>query len=183
MFDILESTYVFLSSSPKHHDVLKEKLNMNEGGLLLMNLSKTRWSARPDTVDAFWISLYKICKALEEITDSQSKYDSMTKSKANGLLNKIKSFDFILALMFMKNIMYKTKYMVNVLQTETLDISGAIITMESTQKILEGIKNNSCEQKDMVDTALAFCEIPWLLAMGPSNTGCGICTKQMLCGG
>ena len=89
MFDILESTYVFLSSSPKRHDVLKEKLKMNEGGLLLMNLSKTRWSARPDTVDAFWISLYEICKALEEITDPQSKYDSMTKSKANGLLNKI----------------------------------------------------------------------------------------------
>ena len=82
----------------------------------------------------------------------------MTKSKANGLLNKIKSFDFILALMFMKNIMYKTKYMVDVLQTETLDISGAIITMESTQKILEGIKNNSCEQKDMVDAALAFAK-------------------------
>ena len=91
MFDILESTYVFLSSSPKRHDVLKEKLKMNEGGLLLMNLSKTRWSARPDTIDAFWISLYEICKALEEITDPQSKYDPMTKSKANGLLNKIKS--------------------------------------------------------------------------------------------
>ena len=158
MFDILEAAYVFISSSTKRHDVLKNKLKMNEFGLQLKNLSKTRWSARPDAIVAFWKSFHEICKALEEISNPQSNYDSITKSKANGLLNKIKSFDFIMALMFMKNIMSKTKYMVDVLQTETLDISGAIITMKSTKEILEGISNNSSEQKNLVDAALAFAE-------------------------
>ena len=62
MFDILESTYVFISSSSKHHDVLKEKLKLYEGGLLLKNLSKTRWSARPDTIDAFGFLFMKYVK-------------------------------------------------------------------------------------------------------------------------
>ena len=58
----------------------------------------------------------------------------------------------------MKNIMSKTKYMVDVLQTEELDISGAIITMESTKEILKGISNNSIEQKNLVKSALAFAQ-------------------------
>ena len=158
MYDILESLYVFFSSSTKRHDALKTMLQMTEGALDLQNLSKTRWSARPDAVNAVWVSYDQICEALDVIRDPQSKFDSLTRSKANGLFSKIKSFDFIVAIFFMKNIMFKTKLMVDVLQKETLDVSGAIISMESTLEILKFIKDDSDNQNNMLEAALEFAK-------------------------
>ena len=158
MYNILESLYVFFSSSTKRHDELKEKLEMTEGALQLKNLSKTRWSARPESVKAVWVSYDGICIVLDEIRHSHGKFDSLTISKANGLLLKIKSLDFIVGIMFMKNIMYKTKEMVDILQAEQLDISGALIAMGSTLKILELIKSDTDAQKNQLDAALKFAE-------------------------
>ena len=157
MYDILESLYVFFSSSTKRHDALKIKLQMTEGALDLQNLSKTRWSARPDAVNAVWVSYDEICEALEYIRDPQNKFDSLTRSKAIGLFSKIKSFDFIVAIYFRKNIMFKTKLMVDVLQKETLDVSGAIISMEDTLTILKFIKGDSDNQKKTAGSCPYIC--------------------------
>lgn len=156
MYDALEACYVFFSSSTSRHAALKEKLEITEGAMQLRNLSKTRWSARPEAVEAFWRSYEEICEVLDEMTNATKKYDSETRTKAHGLYIKIKSFDFIIVLMFMKNVMYKTKHMVDVLQTEELDVSGALISMESTLKILQSMRSNAEEQKHFVEAALNF---------------------------
>ena len=53
MYDTLESAYVYFSSSTKRHDTLSQKLDKTDGALQLRNLSKTRWSSRPETVKEF----------------------------------------------------------------------------------------------------------------------------------
>ena len=53
-------------------------------------------------------------KMLDEIGTSKN-FDTESKVKANGLFTKIRTFDFIVALMFMKNVMKHTRYMVDVL--------------------------------------------------------------------
>ena len=84
--------------------------------------------------------LETVVEELRELSCSE-KADSETKAKASGLLGRLLRFDFIVALMFAKNIFVKTKMMTKVLERETLDITGAIealkITGESIQRIRE----------------------------------------------
>ena len=93
-----------------------------------------------------WVSYEPIYDSLNDIR-SNKKYESSSRTKANGLFLKIRSLDFLVAILFMKNIRNKTKSMVDTLQKEQLDVSGAIKVMESTQNMLERIKNYTDGQK------------------------------------
>ena len=77
-----------------------------EGALALKNLSVTRWVARSDSITAVWATFDGIVSALKKEMESA---DSRTKIKAKNPLGKIRSFEFIVALMFMQNVMSKTK--------------------------------------------------------------------------
>ena len=102
-----------------------------------------------------WVSYEPIYDSLNDIR-SNKKYESSSRTKANGLFLKIRSLDFLVAILFMKNIRNKTKSMVDTLQKEQLDVSGAIKVMESTQNMLERIKNDTDGQKNQIDGALNF---------------------------
>ena len=58
--------------------------------------------------------------------------DVKTKALADGLLSKILKFDFIVALSFMKNIMWKTKIMTEKFQEEVLNIVDALKILKGT---------------------------------------------------
>ena len=103
-----------------------------------------RWSARPEAIKAVWASYKETCCSLEEISCDEC-FDKASKTKAFGLLTKIKSFDFIFAIMFMKNIMYKMQLMIDTLQTEELDVSGALLVMAETKESLECIRDAEYE--------------------------------------
>ena len=83
MFNTLEACYVLTSGSTKCHSVLKEKLENIENALQLKKRSQTRWSSRPVSIDAFWLSYVEICDLLNEMRTS-NKFDTDTKLKANG---------------------------------------------------------------------------------------------------
>ena len=102
-----------------------------------------------------WVSYEPIYDSLNDIR-SNKKYESSSRTKANGLFLKIRSLDFLVAILFMKNIRNKTKSMVDTLQKEQLDVSGALQVMESTQNMLERIKNYTDGQKNQIDGALYF---------------------------
>ena len=63
----------------------------------MRNLSATRWSTGADSIQAVWSSYEKIVKALEELQDAD---DTQTKSKAKNLLQRVRSFEFIVMVMF-----------------------------------------------------------------------------------
>ena len=134
MFDILQALFVFFTSSTKRFQPLKEEITKVENCLMLRNLSKTRWSARAESIQAVWTSFDVIVDVLQQITN---KADQQTQTQAMGLRKRMLSLDLVIALMFMKNIAYKTKRLVVQLQTVELNILDATSLVEATLSIME----------------------------------------------
>jgi hypothetical protein len=109
MIDTLENLYVFFSASNKRYDLLNIKLSEVENALQLKNVSITWWTARAKSIKAVWGSLEAIIKSLDEICYDNENFDKGTRSKALGLQKQLLSFDFIISIVFMKNMMYKLK--------------------------------------------------------------------------
>ena len=66
----------------------------------LRNLSAIRWSVRADSIRAVWSGFDEITQGLEELEDSD---DNKTKAKAENFLARVRSFQFIVMIMFMKS--------------------------------------------------------------------------------
>jgi hypothetical protein len=133
-FATLENIFVFFTKSTKRNKELKDKLEEIENASMLRNLSKTRWSARAESVKAVWRSLDAILDVLEILEGSK---DGETKTKAANLLNSVRNIDFIYGIMLLKNVMFKTKMLSDFLQGETVDAAGALVAMSSTDGVLK----------------------------------------------
>ena len=91
VFDILEQLFVLFTKSTKRNKELKEKLEEVENALMLRNLSKTRWVARVESMQAVWRSLEAIVDTFVSLENSK---DRETKTKASGLLNSVRNIEF-----------------------------------------------------------------------------------------
>ena len=152
LFNILQELYAFFSESTKRHAIIAKHLEQVENCLQLRNLSKKRWTARREFIKAVWTSLETIVKALEEAFAVPK-----VKAMISGLLKNVKSFDFIVSLMFMKNIMFKNKILIESLQQEELiNIMDALKLTKATVTSLERINNKEAEINDMIDAALLY---------------------------
>jgi hypothetical protein len=100
---------------------LEENIKEVENALKLGNLSKTRWTNQAESICVVWTSYELIMNALSSIQNS-GDFDNSTKAAAKGFYDKMMSIYFILSIMFMKNIMSKTKQMIEELQEEELNI-------------------------------------------------------------
>jgi hypothetical protein len=105
LFNVLEELYVFFTSSTKRVSCLQESIigAAVDKLLQLRNLSKTRWVVRAESIKAVWSTYEAILESLAILQESSK--DIKTKTAASGLLTKITRFDFIMCIMFMKNIM------------------------------------------------------------------------------
>ena len=70
-------------------------------------------------------------------------FDTSTKVTARSLCDKMMSIDFVLSMMFMKNIMPKTKQMTEALQAEELNIVDAMTIIKATVDNLRRINGDS----------------------------------------
>ncbi len=154
----LRNCTYFFTSSTKRVSCLQESIigAAVDNPLQLRNLSKTRWVVRAESIKAVW-STYKAILESLAILQECSK-DIKTKTAASGLLTKITRFDFIMCIMFIKNIMYKTKRMTEILQKEDLNIIDAITIMESTIKSLENVNNDIDAVNAEIQAAVIFAE-------------------------
>ena len=155
VFTVLEQIFVFFTNSTKRHYQLKEKSKEVENYLKLRNLSKTRWTAQPVSVEAVWRGLGAILAALDEIKGSG---DRESKTKASPLTNTIVNIDFICRIMLLKNVMYKTKLLAGYLPRETVDIASALIAIESTQDCLQKMRMADKEIDDEVQGAMQVAQ-------------------------
>ena len=107
MFEILQELFVFFTSIPKRYSVFRGKVSEGdvENALDLTNLSATRWVARADSIPAVWSSYEEIVDALKELENVQ---DAKTKTNAKNLSARLCSFEFLVMVMFMRNMMMKT---------------------------------------------------------------------------
>ncbi|KAL4107515.1 hypothetical protein QTP88_017852 [Uroleucon formosanum] len=100
-----------------------------------------------------------IIKSLDEICTDNGYFDKFTRSKALGLQKQLLSFDFIVSIVFMKNIMYKLKCLTETLETKHLCIIDAIALIDSTMKMMTEIKSNDQAINNLIDSALSFATL------------------------
>ncbi|XP_050316016.1 uncharacterized protein LOC126750435 [Anthonomus grandis grandis] len=155
MFNILEEIYVFFTSSVKRCQILKSQLEQVDNALFLKNLSRTRWTARAESLQAINRLYEIILETLEDISINV-KVDNKTKGKAQGLYKRRLSFDFISYLIFLKTIFYKLKIVTELLESERLNVVDAVEEIKSTANIPERIRNNDKELRDPIDAAKQF---------------------------
>jgi hypothetical protein len=81
-----------------------------------------------------WASFDGIIYALDKEAESE---DAKTRVKAKNLLEAVKCFEFILALMFMRNVMSKTKILTKQVQAIELNIADALEAHDATINTLK----------------------------------------------
>lgn len=155
LFNTLESLYVFISSNTKRGGYLEKKLADIESSLKLRNLSKTRWTARAESLRAVRVSFQRILNALKEISLDKT-IDKNTRTQALGLEKKILSFDFILSMYTMKIIMYQMKTLTEQLEAINLNIIDEIILMDCAIKSLTKIRSDADQLDKHISSAKVF---------------------------
>jgi hypothetical protein len=121
-----------------------------ENALDLRNLSATRWVTRADSIQAVWSSYEEIVDALKELENVQ---DTKTKTKVKNLLARVRSFEFLVMVMFMRNAMVKTKILMKQLQTVDINVVDTLEAAEATIATLHHLCNN----KENLMQPLYFC--------------------------
>ena len=125
-----------------------------ENSLQLRNLSKTRWTARAESIEAVVASYEAILEVLKEI--SQTREFGKGMAKALGLYKKLMSVDFIISLYFMKNIMRKLKILTLELETPNRNAIDCIALIESYIKIFNNINKDSDSMDNLITAASNF---------------------------
>ncbi|CAB3989752.1 zinc finger MYM-type 1-like [Paramuricea clavata] len=157
LFELLQELFVFVTSSTKRFDVYREKVKQSDEELLMLrNLSATRWVAREESICAVWSSYTVVLEVLEVLTDS--KYDTKTRVKAGALQDKMKSFNFLVMLMFMKNVMGKTKCLTTEVQGIEMNIIDTIESFKTTITTLEHIRNDGEGLKNQIQATKSVAE-------------------------
>lgn len=157
LFDILQELFVFITSSPKRFDVYRDKMKQTDEELLMLrNLSATRWVAREESIRAVWSSYGVILEVLGILNGSM--YDMKTRVKATALQEKIKSFNFVVMLMFMKNVMGKTKCLTTEVQGIDINIIDTVESFKATITTLEHIRNDSDGLDNQIQAAKIVAE-------------------------
>ena len=100
-----------------------------------------------------WASLEAVLRGLEEV--NSSTVETKVKATASGLVKKVKCFDFIASLMFMKNIMLKTKFLSDALQRE-LNIIEALEMTKATITSLERINEDEMTMTSQITAATEY---------------------------
>ncbi|XP_065667626.1 uncharacterized protein LOC136087925 [Hydra vulgaris] len=153
LFNVLEN--VFFTSSTKRFSHIKEKLEDVDIAVQLVNLSRTRWTARAKSVKALNQCLEKVIDLLQSISNNKI-FDTNTRTKAMGLLKKVTTFDFIITLFLMKNIIEKIKILTEILESPNFNVIDSINVIESTAKNIHNISNDTDAMNNLIESAVIF---------------------------
>ena len=139
----------------------KSELCSTKQPVTLKRLSDTRWACRVNSLIAVNSTLPAIVSTLEKIVDSD--HDSRSMSEANGLLRKVCSFEFILSLTVLLDLLSYTKSLSDYLQRQDIDFVSAVQMHESllsilTQKRSENSFDEYYSQAQEMSRSLGFEE-------------------------
>lgn len=97
---------------------------------------------------------YRRLISAEEISVSK-EHPPKNRSEALGLIKKLKCFDFICCIMFMKNIMYKLKSLTEKMEEKEFNVLDAVSIIEGTEKSLIIMMNDNAIS-DLIEGAKSF---------------------------
>ena len=130
---------------------------MLQEGLIMKNLSKTRWIGRAESIKAVWVSYEILIETLIDIKSCEDG-DRDARRTAINLLDRIKSFEFYLSMLFMKSIMYKTNIIVLEVQEIDQDILPSLEVMRQTQDAMVRIREDNVDLESTVAAAADKCK-------------------------
>ena len=135
-FALLESLYVFMSSSVPHSLLLNKQKEMK---IKEVKLSDTRWSCRHTSIKAVKTIFAAILATLDEISDTTG-----TRAiEARGLLHQVQSFSFLLSLIICDKIFSITGNLSNLLQAEQINYSAAANCITATKTTLVNLRSEA----------------------------------------
>ena len=140
-FALMETLYVFMSSS-KAHDVYLQKQNeLHPSKQLrrLQRLSNTRWACRYFAVDAVCSTFDSLLAALEAITEWDNREKAV---EAKGIVLQVRSFKFLI-LLVISRILSCTKGLSDQLQSSSIDMAKAADLVVATVGILQDFRTDS----------------------------------------
>ena len=135
-FALLESLYVFLSTTKAHVIFLQKQkeLHPDKQPRELQRLSDTRWACRYNTVNAICHTLDAILATLDDIAEDS---DGMKATQGTGLLLQVKSFKLLLCLIIFDKVLSVTKGLSDVLKNTSLDLAKAADLLSGSTETLE----------------------------------------------
>ena len=148
-FSLLESLYVYMSSSVPHSILLKKQKELKLREIELVKLSDTRWTCRHASIKAVKNTITAIIAALEELADNTGS----RAIDARGLLHQVKSFSFLLSLILFERIFSITGNLSNLLQAKTINYAAAATSISATKTSLETLRSET-EWKSIWDSAV-----------------------------
>ena len=152
-FSLLESLYIYMSSSVPHSVFLSKQKDLKMREIELVKLSDTRWSCRHASIEAVKTTITAIIAALEELSD-----DSGSRAiAARGLFYQIKSFSFLLSLILFERIFSITGNLSNLLQSKTINYAAAATSIAATKTSLESLQCES-EWQRIWDSAVELAD-------------------------
>ena len=142
-FGLLGSLYSFFVASPRRIAQLhKSQENANRNSEMPKSLSDTRWAARANAVEHVRDNFDCYLDALEVLI-ADNQLDARGLSDASGLLNGLRSFDFLVLLYFWFDILVITKAATDKVQGPFLNIGVSCQLIEACiQQFLTMRSNN-----------------------------------------
>ena len=158
-FRLLESLYSFFVASPKRIAQLhRSQESTKQSSEMPKSLSDTWWAARASAVQHVRDNFDCYVDALDTlITDNQLDATADGLSTADGLLNGLKSFDFIALLYFWFDILVITKAATDKVQGPFLDIGVSCQLIEVCIRQFSVMQSNNDHFESIIAKAKDRC--------------------------
>ena len=143
-FALLETLYVFLSSSKCHVMFVRHQQAIYKDKQVrqLQRLVDTRWACRANAVATICHTYKAVVATLEEfIADSDSNKTRVC--EARGLLLQVKCFQFMVSLVIFDRILSCTKSLSDALQCNNLDLAKAANLVSATIRMIQDFRSDS----------------------------------------
>lgn len=137
-FSLLETLYVFMSSSIPHAIFMNQQRTLNFPRVVqLKQLSDTRWSCRYSSIKAVLQTVSAVIRTLEQISD-----DSNDRSiEARGLLHQVKDFPFLLSIVLFEKVFSIANNLSNLLQADNISYACVASCIKATKSALSDLRS------------------------------------------
>ena len=162
-FGTLESLYCFIRQSTYRHSLFETLQHEFEaatdgdsGKLAIKLLCETRWACRFEAIRAMEPNLQAIVELLRTIEDETSQ--AKAAADARGLLHQFESFEFLLAMVVLKQLLEHTNVVSQYLQSKQINLGASVSSIQATLSVLKGYRS---EEKfhECFETATSLAEI------------------------
>lgn len=155
-FGNIQLIYSFIEGSCTRHGILETIANsLNLKLKTLKSVSTTRWACRAEAVSAIKENYTALLVAIKEISDRTKQAD--VRAKALGILNQMKTFEFIFAMLMLNPILSLVLKVSMYLQSSNINLLTAVELVTSLKQSLISLRNNEKEFQDIFKKTVLMC--------------------------